>query len=222
MDLDRIVYGGSFDPPHKGHSKLLQFIIKNYSHSQLIVMIAANPPHKKKSIVDSQKRLEMMSIFINQMQENREKIIVCDYELKQKRTSYTIHTSRWLRRKYNDEKIAFLIGDDLLKDLHNWKEIDEIFQSHPFLVYPRKNSSYENHETIEKLQREYPHAQIDLLTAPIFTCSSEKIRQRLHLLQNLIKTNLWNYFSRKNEMRKLLQYLDGVVLHYILKNHLYA
>lgn len=225
MNLHKIIYGGSFDPPHKGHALLLQSIMKQYPSSQLVVMMSAKTPKKETSSVLSAHRLGMLELFIKQVTEKykiKADRILCEYyEMQQKGISYTIHTSRWCMKKYKNENIAFLIGDDLLENLQEWKSIGQIFAHHPFLVYPRNNKFLKNQKLIQIIQEKYQEAQIHLLSAPIFACNSSEIRKKLSALQAPRQENLWNRLIRKFQTKKLLLYLDKAILSYILENRLY-
>ena len=41
------LFGGTFDPPHKGHIKLASAVLDEFSLDKHLFIPAGNPPHKK-------------------------------------------------------------------------------------------------------------------------------------------------------------------------------
>jgi len=69
---------------------------------------------------------------------------ISNYEIKKETCSYTIETVRHFKEKYPDDEICWLIGPDLVTDLHTWHEIDELVQECQFVVAVNEDSNTEN------------------------------------------------------------------------------
>lgn len=57
------LFGGTFDPPHIGHIKVLTEAEKRLTLDRLILIPAGDPPHKtEKKVTDKQHRLHMTKL----------------------------------------------------------------------------------------------------------------------------------------------------------------
>ncbi len=43
------LFGGTFDPPHKGHIELAKRVLEDFSLDKVIFLPAGNPPHKQEN-----------------------------------------------------------------------------------------------------------------------------------------------------------------------------
>ena len=59
-----LLFGGTFDPPHKGHIRLLQSAIDAVQPDKVVVMPAGIPPHKAASATPASLRLTMCQCFV--------------------------------------------------------------------------------------------------------------------------------------------------------------
>ena len=83
------VFGGSFDPVHIEHIRLVQAAIDELGLDKLFVMPAHTPPHKQgKELSSNEDRLEMCRSAFRQ----EEKVVISDYEIAKGGTSYTYLT----------------------------------------------------------------------------------------------------------------------------------
>ena len=63
-----ILFGGSFDPPHLGHKKIIKECLK-YKFDKFILMPSYKSPLKTTSTLSSKNhRLEMLSLLINDLE----------------------------------------------------------------------------------------------------------------------------------------------------------
>jgi nicotinate-nucleotide adenylyltransferase len=146
------IFGGSFDPVHKGHLEIINKLSKKFD--KVIVLPNYFNPLKNNFSAPAKKRLEWLKKSIN-----NPKIEISDYEIKQNKPCYTIDTIKYFLKKY--DKISFVIGADNLSTLNKWKNIDELKKLVDFIVVSRDNQKSNDYETIN-------------LDIPI---SSTKIRQ---------------------------------------------
>jgi nicotinate-nucleotide adenylyltransferase len=118
------IFGGTFDPPHKGHKHAIELVVKHVSLDLLYVMVANDPWIKSqfKEVTPAQKRLEMAKLAFS----GTEKVIVSDLEIKRGGKSYTIDTVKEILRMYPDADLYLLIGSDLLLELPKWKNYQEL------------------------------------------------------------------------------------------------
>ena len=146
-----IIFGGSFNPIHKGHISIISFILDKRLCDTLILIPTGNPPHKTIEEKEPQFRLKMINFILKHIPENN-KIIIDDWECKNDRKkNYTIDTiDRWQDRE--PEGIFYLlIGADSLKELSTWKDWKGIIRKTRLLVCPRMKDDQDKSKLLEKI-----------------------------------------------------------------------
>lgn len=127
------IFGGSFNPIHKGHLHVAETAINTLSLDTLFFVPAYKSPFKDKDeYEDAVHRVNM----INEVKPNRSEVSM--FEIARKGTSYTIDTVRYFREKYPTAQIFLIIGSDNLYKLHKWKNIDEIAELVNIVVFKRE------------------------------------------------------------------------------------
>ena len=104
------IFGGAFDPVHKGHTQSLKYIsdLKIIDEIQVIPNYAS--PHNKDIQTDEKHRLKMLEIAFKEIKN----IKLNDIELKNKTKSYTYETLKYLKEIYPEKHISLIIGLDSL------------------------------------------------------------------------------------------------------------
>lgn len=188
------ILGGTFDPPHLGHLILADTVLKELNYDKVLFIPSKIPPHKNISgEVSNEDRLNMLKLSI----EDDKRFSFDDYELKSEGISYSIKTLNYLYQNYNiDGKIALIIGADLIKDFHKWKEPEKISELANIVAVNREENENLFKENIEKYN-------IKIIIAPRIDISSTLIRERIK------KNKAFRYF------------LNDKVYDYIISNKLY-
>ncbi len=63
---------------------------------------------------------------------------VCDAEIKRGGISYTVDTARYFRRLCPEDQLFFIIGEDSIQGLRDWKNIDGILGILSFIAVNRE------------------------------------------------------------------------------------
>lgn len=117
------IYGGSFDPPHRGHKLLAESLASFCGAEKVIVIPTAMSPFKNTSGASSQDRLEMCKLAFS------EKLFqVSDLEIKRGGKSYTVDTLHQIKELYPDSQLFLFMGDDMLLSLDRWYKYEEILR----------------------------------------------------------------------------------------------
>ena len=117
------IFGGSFDPVHTEHVRLVEAAIKGLGLDKLLVVPAFAPPHKRgKTLAPDRDRLDMCRLAFSHL----EKVEISDYEIAQGGTSYTYLTCRHFHEIYPNAEIFWLVGTDMLRDFPTWKNPQDI------------------------------------------------------------------------------------------------
>ena len=120
------IYGGSFNPPHRGHTISSFDAANQLCLDKLIVIPAGEPPHKRlaEDGATAQQRLEMTRIAFAAMDIAE----VSDIELRRPGESYTIDTVCEIKTLYPDSELFLIMGTDMFVSLHEWKNAEEFLR----------------------------------------------------------------------------------------------
>ena len=106
------LFFGSFNPIHNGHLKIAQYLLyKGYCQRIWFVVSPHNPLKSDRSLLDEQKRLEIVKAAIR----GDERMQACDVEFGLPKPSYTYATLQLLKKKWPEEEFALIIGEDNLR-----------------------------------------------------------------------------------------------------------
>jgi nicotinate-nucleotide adenylyltransferase len=198
-----ILFGGSFDPIHKGHLDVASYSFEKIGADKLFFIPAKRSPHKEDFPSASEAdRVSMIRLAIGEQQ----RFAVSDFELKRPAPSYTIDTVFEFKKEYGDlTEIFWLIGADMIKELDKWHRVGELIDACNLCVMYRAGfkrpdfTEFREHlgqNRVEKLDK-------FVISTPLIDISSTEVRQ------NLAKR------------RDVSGFLAGSVLGYIAENKLY-
>lgn len=126
-----VIFGGSFDPPHKGHSAIAQHICALDCVQHLFVVPTFLSPFKNSSLFSPDLRLQWAKIVFT-----NPKIIVSDFEITRGLPTPTLLTLQHLRGDSSD-KYGIIIGADHLEHLHKWFGFESLCHNAVFIVFAR-------------------------------------------------------------------------------------
>jgi len=185
------LYFGSFNPVHKGHLKIAEFLKQKSLFEQIWLVVSPNNPLKKSiNLLPENHRLNMVELAI----QNNPFLYACDVEFHLPKPSYTIDTLNHLEKQYPNHQFSLILGADNIKNFHQWKKYEEILNRFTIYVYPRGNNTFEK-------KIEHPH--IIFVDAPLLPISATEVRD---LLQKTMPVN---------------DFLPEIVVQYIEKWGLY-
>lgn len=129
------IYGGTFDPPHKGHVTIAKQAMKQLGLDCVYFIPAYIPPHKQqRSSTSAHHRLKMLkSVF-----RKRKKFKVSPIELRRRGISYTVDTLNLFKKRFPKAVLVLIIGADNLLQFNTWKSPKTILRLASLAVYKRK------------------------------------------------------------------------------------
>ena len=130
-----LVFGGSFDPVHKGHVAMLKKALTIVKPQVTHIVPAYHSPFKAKSPTPFKLRMQMAKAAFGHLDKN---LVFDDYELKQGGKTYSYQLVQYLKRRYTQAEIYLLVGTDCLNDLHAWKNAEYIFANTTVVAGRRK------------------------------------------------------------------------------------
>ena len=131
------ICGGTFDPFHRGHLEPVLAARGVMQWDRLIYVPAYRQPFKSEQQFASGYHRFTMAVLAT---ESIETIYVSAQELDRGQISYTVETLEWLRAEHPQATLDWIIGDDNLAQLTEWKRIDRIFELANFVVLTRFGS----------------------------------------------------------------------------------
>ena len=119
-----VIFGGTFDPPHLGHRRLLDNVIKEIKPDKLIVIPAYVSPFKAETQAGAgaEQRLRMCELAFDGVPG----LEISDMEIKRGGKSYSYDTIMQLRNQYPGDELIFAMGTDQIKSFHGWYRYEEI------------------------------------------------------------------------------------------------
>jgi nicotinate-nucleotide adenylyltransferase len=119
------VFGGTFDPPHRGHAVVAGEVVEAVGLDRMLWVPASIPPHKTGWPVTS---AEVRSRMVGATIRNDPGFELCALELERGGVSYTVDTLRALKAAHPEWSLVLVIGEDLLAGFSAWKEPNAILE----------------------------------------------------------------------------------------------
>ena len=139
--------GGTFDPPHLGHLRVAQECLENRHCDRFIFIPSKQNPFKNKPFFSCENRYGMLKAMTSKMSK---KIIVDSFELESKsNVSYSIDTIKYLTKKYQSCSLYMVIGQDILKNLNDWKDWSMIQEMVKIVCVSRPGYDYNSNIDIQ-------------------------------------------------------------------------
>jgi nicotinate-nucleotide adenylyltransferase len=129
------IFGGTFDPVHRGHLQLAQNARTQFSLDKVIFVPAYQSPHKQECLsrAPAEDRYEMVRLALD----GEPFLELSDYELKRKGVSYTFDTLKEFEKKYPGASLFLILGKDALDGIDTWGHAAELKKKIRFLVAKR-------------------------------------------------------------------------------------
>src|SRR6185436_3214836 len=113
------VFGGSFDPVHRGHLLLADCCQRQVPLDRVLFVPAAHQPHKPRAPKASDAdRLAMLRLATAE----RAGIEISTVEIDRGGFSYTVDTLRAIAADNSGAELFLLMGADTLADLPTWRD----------------------------------------------------------------------------------------------------
>lgn len=170
------IFGGAFDPPHRGHEKAALVFLEKAELDLLYVIPSGKPPHKEISGgAQDEDRLEMSKLAFLPLSE---KICVTNREILDQGTCYSYLTVERLKNEYPDGEIFLFIGTDQFLAFETWRRFEYILETCTLCVMDRFEDFSRLSEKKARLEENF-RARVLLLEEKPYIISSTEIREEL-------------------------------------------
>ncbi len=192
------LFGGTFNPVHLEHKKLVESAIRELGLDKIIIVPTNIPPHKVTDLASGEDRIKMLKLCFSQ----EEKVEVSDFEIKKGGTSFSYITVEHFKSLYKDDELFFLVGGDMLKDFKSWRFPERILACSTLAVFTREGFSFSRKEEEEYFYKVFKKSFVLLK----------------HKGENLSSTRIRIYSALDLPLNRLV---DEKVEEYIKQNQLY-
>lgn len=208
-----IIFGGTFDPIHKGHVEIAINVQNHFNFDRFVFLPCKIPVLKNNAIATPAQRIDMLQLALKNQDKNFE---IDLSEINRDTPSYMVNTLRSFRNQLGENvAITLLMGADTFYQLPQWYEWQQLLSLANILVIKRAGiEDMKLPTSIQKLLIEHEthddqaichhtHGLIYHYDAGSFEVSSTWIRKQLA------------------EGKDLLSYLPESVHQYIKQNGVY-
>ena len=191
------VFGGTFDPVHNGHINAFAETYIGMKLDKVIIVPTFISPFKKQAGSTDSHRLNMLKLAV----EDYDFAEIDTFEIDQQKVTYTFDTLKYLKGKYPDDELYFIIGADSVPQLHTWDRIYDLFELVTFAAAYRPGYSNVIETACEQLGN-IAREKIILLDTPEYAVSSTEIRKRIRegaSLEGMVPEAVEEYI-KKNQL----------------------
>ena len=129
--MNRIIFGGGFDPIHLGHLNMALMAQKKFPGE--VIFVPAKVSIWKKESISQEHKLAMLELAIK----NYPGFKIDTFELEQEEQPRSYLTVAYFKKKYPRDKLFFLIGQDQVNSFHEWMKPEEIAKKVQIIYYQR-------------------------------------------------------------------------------------
>ena len=194
------IYGGTFDPPHIGHTAAAKAAIAALRLDRLLLIPDAQPPHKPlpAGSATPRQRYEMTVLASAELGGTVE---VSNMELRRAGVSYTADTLETLREQYPEDELYLLMGSDMFLTLQEWHEPERVMRLAHIAPFSRETEDETAVFAVQKarLERDFG-ARITVVPHPqVVELSSTEVRTALTdgRGEELLPPPVWGYILRE-------------------------
>ncbi len=169
------VFGGTFDPPHKGHLALAGAARRELRLDRVLWVLTPLPPHKTdQQITPLDDRLAMLEAALAK----RPEFMLSRVDIDRPPPYYAVDTMRLLRVQFPGAWLIYLMGGDSLRDLPQWHAPRDFVDACDALgVMRRPGTRFD----LAALENAIPGigAKIHFVEAPLLDIAASEIRRRV-------------------------------------------
>ncbi|MCZ6598362.1 MAG: nicotinate (nicotinamide) nucleotide adenylyltransferase [Planctomycetota bacterium] len=127
--------GGSFDPPHAGHTHAARAAAAAFELDHVVFVPAARPPHKLDRVMTAaEHRLAMLELFVA----GEPGWSIWSGELSRDGPSYSVDTARAVAVELPGVELFWILGSDNLAGLPTWHRAEELVRlARPIVILRR-------------------------------------------------------------------------------------
>ena len=103
------VFGGSFNPPHLFHKKMVDYLLEN-KYVDKVIIVPTGDNYKKRDLASFINRYKMLELMFDNDNVEISKLGNEGYD-------YTYQYMELFKEQYKDDEIYFICGEDNIKEI---------------------------------------------------------------------------------------------------------
>ena len=209
------LFGGTFDPIHRGHLALARAAQKQFRLDQIHFVTAHVSPHKQQRAPASFTHRYTMVVLATL----DEKKFVPSLLEERSGPSYTIDTVRKFKRLLKKgDRLFFLIGIDAFLDIAKWRDAEALLKECEFVVASRPSYSLEDVASALPPTMQPPKPASRRSASRTLQCGGAVIHLLKGVYHPISSTEIRSAAARGASVTR---WVPSRVAHYIKKLHLY-
>ncbi len=175
------LFGGSFDPIHRGHVRPVQEARRRFGLERVIYLPTASPPHKQAPESAPRAPAAARYAMVEMALLEEEGLYVSDFELRPDRPSYTAETLEHFAREEPAAELVLVLGSDALAQLPTWRRWRDLLELARLVVLTRPGNEIAGlrADLAPELRERLARGAIDVIEDVLVDISSTGIRDRL-------------------------------------------
>ena len=137
------IFGGSFDPPHKGHVTISKISLKKIKLDKIYWIVTKKNPFKNKAFYSLKQRMLKCKRLAKKIK-NIE-ILYLDKKIK---SSRMINIVKYFLQTKKQKNLYLILGSDNLPNFHKWTSWKKIVKLTKLVVFSRKGYDKDSKESI--------------------------------------------------------------------------
>ena len=167
------IFGGSFDPPHKGHVEISKISLKQIKLTKIYWIVTKKNPFKKKPFFSLKQRISKCKKAVKKYKNI--KVLYLDNKIKSPRT---INVINYFRKTKKQKNLCLILGSDNLLDFHKWTNWKKIVKLTKLIVFSRKGYDKKGKKSVVA---KYLKNKIIFINNKPIIISSTKLRNQTQL-----------------------------------------
>jgi nicotinate-nucleotide adenylyltransferase len=144
-------YGGSFDPPHRGHLEIAAELCDRFLLDRFVFIPAFHAPHKVRlKPTSAYDRYAMLCLATDPDR----KLLVSRIEIEAPERPYSIETLTTLTTEMPDDDLFFVMGADSWMDIRTWREWERVLTITNHIVVTRPGYEIATDHVTDEIRRQ--------------------------------------------------------------------
>lgn len=191
--MNKILFGGAFDPIHLGHLNMAEQASKELDAD--VIFLPAPISVWKNESAPIEDKAKMVELAIK----GHERFSIDRYEIDSgKEVNYSIETAEYFVKKYPNDKFFYLIGTDHVNSFHKWKDAKKLSEIVEIVFFERPGLELDAKNIEEFHMRKISGSMMDISSTEIRELKCLKVTEEV---MNYIQDNNLYY------MKKIASYL---------------
>lgn len=149
------IFGGSFDPIHRGHLAMAEAAIEALSLDRLVFMPCFVSPFKTGTIASGDARKEMIDLSLEEVA--LPKAEVSDFEINRDQPSYSWETATHFHENEPTASWFWILGTDQWESIERWAEPERLRTLLHFIVLTRHGDEVKDRPGWSHTALEFEH-----------------------------------------------------------------